>query len=284
MNFKSKNLVIGGVVGGLSLAALSAYFYFRSQPPVSDASKPTESAALDNSALNASADIVLNPDEVKIVEENDILTGETMRELLSLNLKTIQEEFIEILQRHREQRRRVFDDADKYGQGVQEYYDALGEVLKEHLKTLLAVNHISKHKWTESLKYHVADRNKLVLLVLEKYDEILKSKLQPKAKVTVAVYKEILKSVVKELTSERKDEEWKPVVKLRVNLGLIGWSRAWDKVHKSFGYEEEDVMNVDHIKADDEIPMLMARLENTREKFISEFGDVLPLEMWTESP
>jgi len=51
----------------------------------------------------------------------------------------------------------------------------------------------------------VENGNKLALLVIKEYEAMLKSKLQPKAKVTVTVHKAILKSVVKEPTSERKD-------------------------------------------------------------------------------
>jgi hypothetical protein len=284
-NFKDKKVIVGGIAGGAAAIGLGIYFYLKRSKQTPPDVDRIERPFLDRQAsLNTSSQIILppNPDEIRIVEEDGILTAETVREMLTVNLKNLQDEFLEILLKHRALRRAVEDKPEEYSQNLNDYYNDLSALFKDYMKYILEQHYIPKSKWIDSLKYHVKNGNKVVSIVLERYEEMMLERIEGKKGVTVEGFKTALIDATAALHRKIKDDKWKPITSTGDEyLAIMGIRQAWDEVYKLLAYEEEDILNRANFKPDDEeIPILLTKYQDARNKFISHYGGLRPLKLY----
>jgi len=173
------------------------------------------------------------------------------------------QDFHELLQKHRRERRVLLSQIDKYIKSCEEYTVALNKIVKSHFEELLKDSNLPIEKWKKSFGQHFGKGTHKAEIELEMVQTYLKDKLPVKHHLALTDAQRIMREQLKKIDvldiAKIINDCQRNYFTLQ-NLTFVLESWIFDRVYDNTGYEEEETfLSIKTAAKDDEASYLICK-------------------------
>lgn len=230
-----------------------------------------EAATRLESYKSANLERYFNAKKVSTVEEfHQLLSLDALKKLQEVVMEMSENEFRKNLKLNREQRRaHLAHDKPHYEEIVIDGRKDFEKIFNDNLKVVLQDFGVSQDKYEASVGEHVKDDQEIALFGTQLYDIMVK-RMQPinLAEDATAEYAE---EVAQHLATEYHSVLYRPLRK--AYFTAVREQMLYDKIHETFGLEEEDLKEMRKIFQASNVQTLFIKLEQAVQKDEETFGN-----------
>ena len=170
-------------------------------------------------------------------------------------------DYINLLKKHRKERRQLLDDMHLYAENCDNFLIAHDQLMTKKGLEVFELLNIDRNKWNNSWNYHSSQEDLIGMHFGKIMTNTIKNGIPISSNVSLDECKVILNEIISEQTSFdltkiveiNKNNPKKPILYLIENV-------LFDKIFARYKYEEEEFFNPDlHSKMDHDLSLLYAQ-------------------------